>query len=142
MSILETLKDDLKAAMLNKDEKKKNIIRIILGDFQTSQKSEQNKITDESHLIINVLVSLQKTYTEFNKKTNSNDMYNINYINSLLPDEYIKYSEDEMKNIVNIMVEEFKKEGKNIKMLIKDIKQRKDANKFDTKEVALYINTL
>ena len=69
-------------------------------------------------------------------------MYNINYINSLLPDEYIKYSEDEMKNIVNIMVEEFKKEGKNIKMLIKDIKQRKDANKFDTKEVALYINTL
>ena len=29
MSILETLKDDLKAAMLNKDEKKKNIIRAV-----------------------------------------------------------------------------------------------------------------
>ena len=142
MTILETLKEDLKKAMLHKDEDKKNIVRIILGDFQTLQKSEQNKITDENNLILNVLISLQKTYTEFNKKTNSDNTYNIDYINSLLPDEYVKYSDYDMKNIVKQLVEEYKKEGKNIKMLIRDIKQREDANKFDTKEVALYINAL
>lgn len=142
MSTLEILNADLKAAMVSKDENKKSICRIILGDFQTAEKSETRKIQDDNDLLINVLVNLQKAYTEFNKKTGSTDTYNIDYINSLLPSKYIKYSTEEMKVIVNQMVEDFIRDGKNVKMLIKDLKQREDADKFDTKEVAQYINTL
>ncbi|MFP4532484.1 MAG: GatB/YqeY domain-containing protein [Desulfobacterales bacterium] len=82
MRIQEQIKQDLKQAMKDKDEEKKNTLRIIIGEFGRAEAKELSD--DEVVKIVRKLIKSEQESLEQSGKTASDSRY-IQILESYLP---------------------------------------------------------
>lgn len=93
MTIQEKINTDLKAAMLAKDEAKKSILRVILGEFSRVTVSADKTVPDDK------ATAVLKKMVENAKLVNNTS--EIEILNTYLPQQF---SQDELTKVIEALI--------------------------------------
>lgn len=127
MALLEKLRNDLKQAMLAKDEEKKNTIKMVLGEIPRLNKLANEVPTDvEVEGIIRKLIKSETQVLELTKKDPSQSTY-IKVLLSYLPQSL---SKEEIKEWItaNIDLTKYDNPIKAMGEIMKGLKGKADGN--------------
>lgn len=130
--MLNRLKQDLKQAMLDRDEDRKDALRIVLGEIPRLNKKADEKVTDQE--IETIIRKLIKSQIEIYKMRRGKDWEHFlkddMYVNTL--NEYIPklMTEDEVKEWIsaNINLDDFNPKMKAMGIIMKSLKGKADGN--------------
>lgn len=127
MALLEKLRNDLKQAMLAKDEEKKNTIKMVLGEIPRLNKLANEAPTDvEVEGIIRKLIKSESQVLELTKKPVSESQY-IKILSTYLPQSM---NEEQIKEwiISNIDLTKYDNPVKAMSEIMKGLKGKADGN--------------
>ncbi len=122
MTIQEQIKKDLTGAMKAKDEKKKNALRVVMGEFGRTDKKE---VSDED--AVRVLRKLIKSEQEVLEKKGETESRYIQILEGYLPD---MASEEEIRAWIdaNIDFSEYKNKMQAMRPIMTHFGSRADGN--------------
>lgn len=122
MTIQEQIKKDLTGAMKAKDEKKKNALRVVMGEFGRTDKKE---VSDED--AVRVLRKLIKSEQEVLEKKGETESRYIQILEGYLPD---MASEEEIRAWIdaNIDFSEYKNKMQAMRPIMAHFGSRADGN--------------
>jgi uncharacterized protein len=123
----EKLREDLKQSMLNRDEEKKNTIKMILGEIPRLNKKIDEVVTDfEIEGIIRKLIKSETQVLELTKKDKNDSSY-IKILESYLPQSM---SEEQIKEWIesNIDLTKYPIKIKAMGEIMKGLKGKADGN--------------
>ncbi len=122
MTLQDQIRGDLKVAMKEKDEARKESIRVILGEFARLEKKE---LSDDE--VIRVLRKLQKSEKEVIEQTGKSDSAFLSVITGYLPD---MASDAEIRDWIsaNVDFDQFKNKMQAMGPIMKHFGSRADGN--------------
>jgi uncharacterized protein len=127
MSLLATVKSDLKAAMKAKDEVKKNTLRMIIGEVPRLNKKAGEEPTDnEIQAIIEKLIKSELMVLEASGVDEDTSDY-VNILKGYLP---TKMTAEEISTWIdeNVNLDEFNPKAKAMGFIMKSLKGKADGN--------------
>jgi len=127
MTLEEKVRQDLKQAMINKDDAKKSTLRMVIGEIPRLNKNAGEKPTDKE--IESIIRKLIKSETQALglAKENVRDSLYINVLNEYLPK---MMSEQEIEDWIagNITLEDYNPRMKAMGVIMKALKGKADGN--------------
>lgn len=125
MLLLDTLKADLKTAMIEQDDDKKNALRLILGEIPRLNKSAgQNVSDDELQKIITKMIKSETVVMKYNGQKSSTF---IDCLEGYLP-KMMNKGDVESWIIDNIDLSQFNPKMKAMGSIMKHLKGKVDGN--------------
>jgi uncharacterized protein YqeY len=125
--ILDKIKSDLKQAMIDRDEKRKSTLRMVIGEVPRLNKKANEKATDDE--ILNIIKKLIKSETIVLEASGIpiGESEYINILDSYLPK---MMSQEEIIEWIgnNINLDEFNPKIKAMGSIMKELKGKADGN--------------
>lgn len=123
--LLDELKKDLKQAMLNKDEEKKNAIRLVLGEIPRLNKKAGEVVSDEE--IQKIITKLIKSESLTASYSNQDHFPLLDNLDQYLPK---KLTENELRGWIamHVSLSEYNPKIKAMGYIMKELKGTADPN--------------
>lgn len=122
--LINQLRQDLKESMKNKDKVRRNVLQIVIGNYQLAEKEKKSELTAEEGLAViqKELKQTEDALKDF-KSAGRQDLIEeneqiIEILKSYLPKQY---NEDEIRKIVAEKIEELSLDTSNKGLLMKHL---------------------